>query len=209
MNTLKNHLKALVWMLFGLFFVFFIVILMNDENNAPKAKKKEASSELSIQKVVKPKPKPKPRPKPKPKKSKAKKSTPSPTLSSNLSGIDTGLDAFMSDDMDMEDSLLGDVGKNMVMSEDSVDVAPQPAQRSAMEYPKKARKMGVTGYVLMNLLVSKEGRVEKVKVLESEPAGVFDEAAISGVKSWEFKPAQYKGEAVKVWAKQKIRFDLQ
>jgi protein TonB len=115
----------------------------------------------------------------------------------------------MSDDMGMDDSLLGDVGKDVVMTGESVDVAPKPAQRSAMEYPKAARKNGITGFVLMNLLISKEGQVEKIKVLQSEPAGVFDEAAEAGVRGWTFTPAQYQGEPVKVWAKQKIRFDLQ
>jgi len=69
------------------------------------------------------------------------------------------------------------------MSEDSVDVAPSPSERSAMEYPKKARKMGVSGYVLMNLLINKNGNVEKVKVLESQPAEVFDDVAVAGVKT--------------------------
>ena len=196
-------------MLFGVFFVFFTVIFMNNDGGILEQKKKEESSQFTVQQVVKPKPKPKPKPPKKPEPSKPKRTAPAPVLSSSLSGIDTGLDAFMANDMDMDDALLGDVGKNMVMTEDSVDAAPKPMQRTAMEYPKKARKSGVTGYVLMNLLVSREGRVEKVKVLESEPAGVFDEVAVNGVRSWQFKPAQYQGEAVKVWAKQKIRFDLQ
>jgi protein TonB len=130
-------------------------------------------------------------------------------MSSSLSGIDTGLESFLSGDMDMSDSLLGDVSKDMVMTGDTVDVAPKPMQRSAMEYPKKARAQGVTGYVLMNLLITNSGRVETVKVLESTPEGVFDEVAVAGVKTWMFEPALYQGKAVKVWAKQKVRFDLQ
>ena len=196
-------------MLFGLFFVFSTVIMMNSDSDTLVQSHKKESASFDMKQVAKPKPKPKPKPKKKPKPTKAKKSRPTPNLSSSLSGVDTGLDSFMSDDIGMNDSLLGDVDKNVVMSEDSVDEAPKPAQRSAMEYPKKARKNGVTGYVLMNLLISSEGSVEKVKILESEPAGVFDEVAIAGVKSWEFKPAQYQGQSVKVWAKQKIRFDLQ
>ena len=204
MNSLKTHLKAALWMFFGLFFVFSTVILMNSDSEMLKDSKKKESSALSIAKVVKPKPKPKP----KPKRAKKQSSSATPNLSSSLSGIDTGLESFMSADMDMGDSLLGDVDKNVVMSEESVDKAPKPTQRTAMEYPKKARKKGVTGYVLMNLLITSSGTVEKVKVLESVPSGVFDEVAIAGVQSWQFKPAQYQGKSVKVWAKQKIKFDL-
>ncbi len=209
MKNKLNILKASVWMVFGLVFVFSLLILMNDNGGILEPKKKNESMGFVAKKSVKPKPKPKPKPKQKPKRAKAKRSASVPSLSSSLSGIDTGLDAFMSEDMNMDDALLGDVGKNMIMSEDSVDVAPTPSERTAMLYPKKARKLGISGYVLMNLLVNKNGDVEKVKVLESLPADVFDEVAIAGVKSWHFKPAQYKGQAVKVWAKQKIRFDLQ
>lgn len=115
----------------------------------------------------------------------------------------------MGADLGDESALLGDVDKNVVMSEESVDEAPKPSRRSAMEYPKAAKKAGIKGYVLLNLLIDKDGNVEKVRILESEPQGVFDEVASAGVKEWKFKPASYKGEAVKVWAKQKIRFDFQ
>ncbi|MBA3026532.1 MAG: energy transducer TonB [Sulfurimonas sp.] len=209
MKNIKNHLKASLWMLFGIFFVFNIVILMNSESSLLNQEKKQENANFEIARIAKPKPEPKPKPKPKPEPAKAKKSTAAPSISSSLSGIDTGLDAFMSSDLSMDDTLLGDVSKNVVMSEDSVDEAPKPTHRAAMEYPAKARKSGITGYVLMNLLVSKDGDVEKVKVLESQPAGLFDEVAIAGVKEWKFKPAQYQGQPVKVWAKQKISFNLQ
>ena len=207
--TLALYIKSILWMIFGVVFVFGTVIMMNEAGGVHETKKKASSASFEIQKMVKPKPKPKPKPKKKPRKAQHKRSAPTPNMSSSLSGIDTGLDAFASDDMGMDDTLLGDVGKDVVMTGDSVDVKPKPAQRSAMEYPKSARKGGVTGYVLMNLLINKSGQVEKVKVLQSEPAGVFDDVAKQGVRSWVFSPAQYKGQNVKVWAKQKIRFDLQ
>jgi protein TonB len=208
-KKLQNHLKAFVWMLFGIFFVFNIVWLMNSESAPENQTKKKETTSFEIAKVSKPKPEPKPKPKPKPEPAKAKRSSAAPSLSSTLSGIDTGLDAFMSSDMKMGDSLLGDVNKNVVMSEESVDEAPKATHRAAMEYPSKARKSGITGYVLMNILVDQDGSVLKAKVLESDPAGVFDDVAMAGVKEWKFRPAQYQGQAVKVWAKQKISFNLQ
>ena len=207
--TLGLYLKAILWMLFGVVFVFATVIMMNEASGVHETNKKASAANFEIQKMAKPKLKPKPKTKPKPRKAQQKRSVPTPNMSSSLSGIDTGLDAFSSDDMGMDETLLGDVGKDVVMTGDSVDVKPKPAERGAMEYPKSARKSGVTGYVLMNLLINKSGQVEKVKVLQSEPAGVFDDVAKQGVRSWVFSPAQYKGQNVKVWAKQKIRFDLQ
>ena len=208
MQVAVKRLKASLWMLFGLVFVFSLVILMNDKGGIIEPKKRNDSMNFVAKKIVKPKPKPKPKPKKKPERSKPKRTASAPSIDSSLSGIDTGLDAFMSDDMNMENDLLGEVDKNVVMSEDSVDVAPSATERSAMVYPRAARKSGITGYVVMNLLISKGGDVEKVKVLESQPANVFDEVAINGVKTWHFEPAKYKGQSVKVWAKQKIRFDL-
>ncbi len=204
-----THLKAFLWSLFGLFFVFIIVIEMNEDGMLPKQKKEITSASFEVQKVVKHKPKPKPKPKPKKHKPKPHRTNSTPNMNSALSGLDTGLDSFMSDDMGMDDSLLGDADKDVVMSEGSVDQAPKATQRSAMEYPKAAKKKGIKGYVLLNLLIDKQGDVSKVRVLESVPERVFDSAAIEGVKAWHFNPGQYKGKAVKVWAKQKIRFDFQ
>ena len=45
-------------------------------------------------------------------------------------------------------------------------------------------------------------------MLETSPPGVFDDVAAQGVQGWKFEPASYKGEAVRVWATQKVRFDL-
>lgn len=172
-------------------------------------KKDTESAQFEVKKVEQKKPKPRPKPKPKPKPKKVQRAAPTPSLTSQLAGIDTGLEAFRTADLLDEDALLGDVNKDdMVMTDDTVDSLPNPVKRSPIEYPKKARKLGITGYVLMNLLISKDGHVQKVKVLESNPEGVFDEVAVAAVNSWEFKPAEYQGKPVKVWAKQKIRFDL-
>lgn len=208
MKNIKNHLKAFIWMVFGLFFVFGTVIVMNKDSNINTSSSKDGSTAFEVKKVPKKEPKPKPKPKPKQEPQKAQKAAPAPSLSSSLGGIDTGLESFMTSDFSQEDSLLGEIDKNVVMSEDSVDEPPKALNRVTMEYPKQARKMKLSGYVLMNLLINKAGEVESVKVLEAEPAGIFDDVAVEGVKAWKFKPASYKGETVKVWVKQKIRFDL-
>ena len=129
-------------------------------------------------------------------------------LSSSLSGIDLGL--FGIDDGGMsgvDESLLGKTG-NAVMTEDLVDVPPKPKSRSAFRYPPAAKKKGIKGYVVLSVLVDTDGSVKQIQVLESSPSGVFDDAALQGVRSWQFEPAKYKGDSVRVWAKQKIRFDL-
>ena len=61
---------------------------------------------------------------------------------------------------------------------------------------------------MLSLLITATGEIEKMQVLEASPAGVFEDAALEGVRSWRFEPAQYQGRNVKVWARQRVRFDL-
>jgi protein TonB len=94
------------------------------------------------------------------------------------------------------------------MTAELVDVPPKPITRGTFKYPPAAKKKGIKGYVLLSVLVDVDGSVNQVQVLESNPSGIFDSAALQGIRDWQFEPAKYKGETVKVWAKQKIRFDL-
>jgi protein TonB len=128
-------------------------------------------------------------------------------LDSSLSGLDFGLPQYDSSELDLGDGLLGG-GGDVVMTDDTVDQAPRPLLQTPMVYPARAKAQGVTGYVLLSVLISPTGQVEKVKVLEAQPVGVFDEVATAGVQNWKFEPATYKGENVRVWARQRVRFDL-
>ena len=150
--------------------------------------------------------KPKPKPKPKPKKAQPK--APLPNLSSMLGGIAMDIPEFATDDIagDTKD-LLGDIAEDAIMNEGTVDSKPKVLSRAPLEFPQSALKDGAKGYVIINLLIDKDGSVELAKVLESHPVGVFDSAALNSVRAWRFGPAKYKGKPVKIWAKQKIRFD--
>ena len=103
--------------------------------------------------------------------------------------------------------LLGNM-KASVMTEDAVDSKPRPTRRAAAPYPARARAKGVTGFVTMSLLINERGGVDRVKVLRADPPGVFEETAQTAIRNWQFEPATYGGEPVKVWANQTIRFEL-
>jgi protein TonB len=203
---LKNRFKALLWMLFGAVMVLTVLVVMNRFVSTPEKKETLKAASFDVRKVTKPKPKPKP----KPKKNRPQRApqAPLPSIGSSLSGLDLGIPAFDMGAMDdLGKSLLGDMN-DVVMTADSVDAAPKAMSRAAMEYPKKARAAGIKGYVTLNLLINEQGSVETVTVLESQPQGVFDEVALNGIRGWKFQPARYQGKNVKVWAKQKVRFDL-
>ena len=207
----RNYGSALGFMTLGTSLVLGAVVLINAYNKGPDKEEVQDTAQFN---VAPPEPPPQektePEPKPEP------KQQPNNPPPSPLKGLGTSVGAgsfaisspdFNADGGGLDDSVLGNT-KDVVMTDDSVDVPPKPAQRTPMKYPPEARQKGITGYVTVNLLINAQGQVEKVKVLESQPGGVFEDAAVKAVRGWRFEPAEYEGESVKVWAKQKIRFNL-
>jgi periplasmic protein TonB len=52
------------------------------------------------------------------------------------------------------------------------------------KYPREAK--GVSGWVRVECVVSPQGRIQSVRVVESQPAGLFDRAAIDAMKAARF-----------------------
>lgn len=208
-SAYRATISGLVWMVCGAVGVFGLIFVMNNSSVSEPKQKEISSISFEVQTLEKPKPKKHVQPKPKPRPQKMQpRLAPMQGLSSNIGGVSFGMPDFDMDAMGMaNDSILGDMS-NVVMTDETVDVPPKPAKRTAMTYPPQARKKGVTGYVILNLLIDQTGAVKTIRLLESSPAGVFDQAAMAGVKNWTFEPAVYQGQKVQVWAQQKIRFDL-
>jgi periplasmic protein TonB len=200
---------ALLSTAIGLVLVGSSIIWMNRKANLKSGESGTAISQIVAEKKEKPKPKREvPKREPPKRQPKRAPAPPSANLGSALAGLDFGLPQYESEDLSaLGSNLLGD-GKDVVMTDSSVDVPPRPMVQSAIPYPLRAKAQGVEGYVLLSVLISPTGQVERVKVLESQPAGVFEAAAEAGVKTWKFEPAQYQGQAVRVWATQRVRFDL-
>lgn len=196
-------------MLFGLMLVFSLILVMNHYMGKIEKSPPQEVTEISMTREIKQEPK-KEIKKVEPKKQVTRPQAPAPFrgLDTALSGIDLGLLGL--DDgqgRDLDDYLLGKTG-NAVMTADLVDIPPKPVTRGSFKYPPAAKKNGIKGYVVLSVLVEADGSVNQVQVLESNPSGMFDSAALQGIRAWHFEPAKYKGETVRVWAKQKIRFDL-
>lgn len=203
----KKNLFAFYVMLAGAILMIILVVSFNKAVKKQEAKVKDPMRYMKMTKKMPEVKKPKPKPKPKPKK--AAPQAPLPNLGALLGGIAMDIPEFATGDIiGSGRNILGDVAADAAMSEGTVDTKPRVLSRSAMEYPKSASKKHIKGYVIVNLLIAKDGSVEIAKVLESSPPGVFDTVALRGVRSWRFAPAKYKGNPVKVWAKQKVRFDF-
>ena len=94
------------------------------------------------------------------------------------------------------------------MTSDVVEEVPVILSGKEPSYPEFAIRKGIKGYVVVNLLVTANGRVEQTRILESEPDGVFDGPILEAVREWSFRPGRDKGRRVAVWVEQRIDFSL-
>ncbi|MDX1389735.1 MAG: energy transducer TonB, partial [Acidobacteriota bacterium] len=77
------------------------------------------------------------------------------------------------------------------------------------EYAQELREAGVEGKVILQAVITKDGRVGDVKVLRStNPGHGLEEAAIEAVKQWRYEPATKDGEPVEVLFTVRIDFTL-
>lgn len=207
-NKKTPHFFPLTVALVGSLFMVSLVVVLNhpvekkEEVEVTRSRILDVKQQNQIQQAA-----PKPEPKPEPKAAEVN-NNPLPNLGSMLGGIamnipELSLGNFMQDAA----SLLEQVGDDGAAGDGSAETPPKVLSRTEMEYPSNALKDGLKGYVVVNLLIDTDGNVEMVKVLESQPSGVFDDAATRGVKNWKFSPAKSKGKPVKMWAKQKIKFN--
>jgi TonB family protein len=76
------------------------------------------------------------------------------------------------------------------------------------EYPTLARERGTSGWVDVEFTVRSDGTVSDITVAGAEPAGVFEQAALSALRKWRYEPMQRNGQAVDQRAKLRIRFAI-
>ena len=74
---------------------------------------------------------------------------------------------------------------------------PRPITRENPAYPFSALSRGVEGSVLVEYTVDARGRVVAPRVLEANPPGVFDAAALRALSRWRYE-AQTEPTTMKV-----------
>lgn len=210
-----KRFKSLLWMLIFPFAIFTALVYINDNPLHKDDSSKKRTSQFDVKKTKKIQKIEKPKPKPKPRRTQNRSTQLKPANIANSidsMGLDFAMPGFsMSggfEEFENEDELIGDTNTSTMDSE-SVDVAPRVVKRSPIVFPNLARKQGISGYVLVNLLIGKDGSVEDAKIVESKPKEIFDLKVLSSVRAWKFSPASYMGKTVKVWAMQRISFKLE
>lgn len=75
-------------------------------------------------------------------------------------------------------------------------------------YPPAARRRGIEGKVVLDVLVSAEGRALSVAIARSSGSSLLDEAARETVGRWRFRPAMREDEAIQARATVPVQFSL-
>jgi TonB family protein len=76
------------------------------------------------------------------------------------------------------------------------------------QYPPKAEKSAVEGWVELDFTVTDTGAVQDVAVDAATPPGVFETAATAALLQWRFKPLVRDAKAVATRARIRIRFAM-
>jgi protein TonB len=95
---------------------------------------------------------------------------------------------------------------NVIMS---VEENPVVIKRVLPEYPALAAATGLSGEVLVRVLIDQKGKVRDVLIARASGSDVgFEEAALAALRQWLFKPASNNHQPVAVWINIPIRFEL-
>lgn len=84
---------------------------------------------------------------------------------------------------------------------------PRLLREVKAEYTDEARRRGITGDVVLEIVVRRDGSVGDVTVLQGRGAGL-DQRAVAAVRQWRFSPARRRGEPVDVLVEVAVEFTL-
>ncbi len=78
-----------------------------------------------------------------------------------------------------------------------LDVYPKPLAEVPMVYPDAAASIDMSGRVTLLLLIDELGSVVEASVVEADPAGYFEQAAVDTFRGVLFAPGMRDGHPVK------------
>jgi protein TonB len=101
---------------------------------------------------------------------------------------------------------LGGPGGSFTAGIDGV-TAPKVIYQVEPQYSEEARKAKISGVVILDLVVDRDGRAQAIHVLRGAGLGL-DEKAIEAVLQWRFKPGSRGSKPVPVHARVEVNFRL-
>jgi TonB family protein len=101
------------------------------------------------------------------------------------------------------------VARGDLVAISEVDRPPEIASVVKPEYPPVARRMNISGTVVLSVLVGETGRVEDVRTVREAGGKMgLTQAAQKAIRLWTFRPAVKNGVNVKTWMTIPIPFVL-
>lgn len=84
--------------------------------------------------------------------------------------------------------------------------SPQPTRRVPPEYPARAQRRGLEGYVEVRFTILPDGSVDadSLRVIDAEPRHTFERAAMQAISRWQFSESAGLREA-----RQRLEFRLE
>lgn len=77
-------------------------------------------------------------------------------------------------------------------------------------YPRRALSRGIEGYVIVEFTVTKLGTTKDIRIVEGQPPGMFDSAALQAAAKFKYKPRVVDGQPIEVpGVRNKITFEIE
>lgn len=77
-------------------------------------------------------------------------------------------------------------------------------------YPRRAAERRIEGWVIVKFSINEQGMVENPEVVDANPRGIFESAAIRAIRKWKYRPKIEGGKPVKRYGiSVKLTFDLE
>lgn len=97
--------------------------------------------------------------------------------------------------------------ENVVYEAGEVDEQAQVLKETQPKFPERAKKLGISGYVKVMIVIDVYGDVAQASVMSLDPPGYgFETEALNAVRQWKFSPAHLGGYPVAQKATKEFRF---
>jgi len=90
-----------------------------------------------------------------------------------------------------------------------VEASPLYNTNPPPKYPRIAIKRDYQGTAELMVLVNINGTVDDAWLFESSGYSILDNAALQSVKNWSFTPGKQGNQAIEMWVRVPVRFQLQ
>ncbi len=100
-----------------------------------------------------------------------------------------------------------DLGSLEIFEIGDLDQLPRPRRQMPPVFPPNALRMGLNGRVLLEFIITAEGRVINAKVISSSDP-IFESYAIEAVRKWVFTPGEKDGKKVNTRTRVPIPFNV-